>query len=268
MGNLKDGLDLVKSATDTAKDTPQGKEAIENIGNSVVTITKAIDNALLPLAAVNFGFDKARKYFSGKFQSEISDKIDNIPPENLVEPKPSVAGPALQGLAFTHDENELREMYLNLISTAMDSRVAHKAHPAFVEIIKQINTREARLLDTILKGNVSLPIAEIHLKSTTSSSHSLLKKHILDIINVSSNEPVVEEDIPAVVDNLIRLGLIEVNYSQWLSQEGRYDWVENRPELIELRAKYASSEDSKVEPVKGILNITEFGKQFGKVIIK
>jgi len=140
----KDGLGLVVEVMKAAGDNPQVKEAANNLGQTAVTLTKTINNVLVPLAAINFAFDKARIYFAGKFQLDIAEKAKSIPPEHIVEPKASIAGPTLQGLAFTHEEPNLKEMYLNLLATAMDGRAAAVAHPAFVEIIKQLDSEDAR----------------------------------------------------------------------------------------------------------------------------
>ena len=107
----KDGVSLVAEVIKAAGDNPQVKEAAGNLGQTAVTLTKTINNVLVPLAAINFAFDKARTYFSGKFQQDIAEKTQAIPPEHVVEPKASIAGPTLQGLAFTHEEPSLKEMY-------------------------------------------------------------------------------------------------------------------------------------------------------------
>jgi len=67
----------------------------------------------------------------GRVRSPSGEKAAGIPPEHVVEPKASIAGPALQALAFSHEEPDLREMYLNLLRASMDARTAKVAHPAF-----------------------------------------------------------------------------------------------------------------------------------------
>ena len=113
---------------------------------------------LIPLAAVNFGIQKAKEYFTQKFSIEFSDVISDIPEEHLIDPKPSIAGPALQGLAFSIDENELKNLYLQLLKTAVDGRVFEKAHPSFVEVIKQISNLEAINLMRLLRKPNNYPI--------------------------------------------------------------------------------------------------------------
>ena len=95
------GVALVGEIIKAAGDNPNVKAAGQNLGQTALTITKTINNALLPLAAVNFAFDKARVYFAEKFQHDISQKATTIPQEQLVEPNASIAGPALQGRLHT-----------------------------------------------------------------------------------------------------------------------------------------------------------------------
>lgn len=114
MKTAKSGVALVGDIMKATGDNPNVKEAGNNLGKTALTITKTINNALLPLAAINYSFDKAKNYFANKFQEDISTKASKIPQEDIIEPKASIAGPALQGLAFTHEEENLKDMYLSL----------------------------------------------------------------------------------------------------------------------------------------------------------
>jgi len=65
----KAGVSIVTEIIKAAGEHPNVKEAAGNLGQTAVTLTKTINNALLPLAAINFAFDKARNYFAGRFNS-------------------------------------------------------------------------------------------------------------------------------------------------------------------------------------------------------
>ena len=75
----KDGIALIGEVIKAAGDNLQVKEAAGNLGQTAITLTKAINNVLVPLAAINFAFDKARAYFSGKFQQDMAEKAQAIP---------------------------------------------------------------------------------------------------------------------------------------------------------------------------------------------
>ena len=261
--NAKNALagEIIKVACDN----PNVKEAGNNLGETALTITKTINNALLPLAAVNFAFDKARIYFSEKFPQELSEKAFAIPPDQIVEPKASIAGPTLQGLAFTHEELNLKDMYLSLLATAMDGRVAPEAHPAFVEIIKQLNSEEADLIRAILTSASPIPIVEIRLKKTGSSGWTTLSTHMLNLSNSDTGEPTEVTRCPAMVDNWIRLGLVEVDYAKQISTTESYKWIDKRPEVIRFKDQHENDEQ-KIDFGKGVICRTALGVQFSKAV--
>jgi len=261
----KDGVALVGEIIKAAGDNPNVKEAGSNLGETALTITKTINNVLLPLAAVNFAFDKARIYFSETFQQDLSQKTSAIPLEQIVEPKASIAGPTLQGLAFTHEEANLKDMYLSLLATAMDGRVAAEAHPAFVEIIKQLNSEEAALIRGILRSRDAIPIAEIRVTTVDKQSWKTLANHMLNLTDSETAIPVENSRGPAMVDNWIRLGLVEVDYTKHLTDAESYAWVDKRPEVIRYRQLH-ENETQKISFANGIIIRTALGIQFAKAV--
>lgn len=261
----KDGISLIGDIIKVAGDNPDIKQAGSNLGKAALTITATINNALLPLAAVNFAFEKARTYFSKKFQEDLLNKTSAIPLEHLVEPKASIAGPTLQGLAFAHEEISLKDMYLSLLATTMDGRIAVEAHPAFVEIIKQLNSEEARLIREVLQSHIPNAICEIILTTEGQAGWKVMATHILPYMDSDTNLPIDSPRVPAMVDNLIRLGLVQVTYERYLIESERYTWVDQRPEVIKLRQQF-NNETQKITFRKGIISRTALGIQFAKAV--
>ncbi len=247
-----------------AGENPEVKEAGKNLSRAALTITKTINVCLLPLAAVNFAFDKARAYFAEKFQDDLAAKAAAIPPENIVEPKASIAGPALQGLAFTHEEPNLKEMYLKLLATAMDGRVSNDAHPAFVEIIKQLSAEDAGMLQLVIKKDDFTPMAEIRQSDANGAGHILLK-HVMPLFNPKTKQLQENVRLPVIVDNWIRLGLVEVEYLRELMGENAYSWVKTRPEFLRLKQVHEKPGLS-VTYKGGFLTRTSLGFQFAKTV--
>lgn len=263
--NAKDGVSLVGEIIKAAGDNPNVKVAANNLGQTAVTLTKTINNALLPLAAINFAFDKARAYFAGQFQKDLAEKAAMIPQEQIVEPKASIAGPALQGLAFTHEEANLKEMYLSLLATSMDGRVSAEAHPAFVEIIRQLSSEEAGLISGALQSPIAISIVEVRLTTVGKQGWRVLAKHLLNLTDTTSNEAIENPRIPAMVDNWVRLGLVDVDYDKHLTSEGAYSWAEQRPEVVRYR-QANENEQQKLSFANGVLQRTDLGIQFAKAV--
>lgn len=247
------------------RDDPKAREAAGNVGRSLSIVTKTIENALLPLAAVNYAFEKAREYFSGQFQEDLSKRAAEIPAEHIVAPKASVAGPTLQGLAFTHEEPDLKAMYLSLLTTAMDDRTASDAHPAFVEIIKQMTSEEARLIRSFLGTHGTHPIVQIHSVNREDRSYRILIKHIVNFIEENERRPAENARFSAMIENWIRLGLVNVDYTKHPADKSAFDWVEKRPEFIKLK-EACESEERMVTYEKGAISRTDFGAQFAAAV--
>ncbi|WP_165787401.1 DUF4393 domain-containing protein [Citrobacter portucalensis] len=252
---------VAKDLMELAKNDENTILASKNFGESAVIISKTIKNCLLPLAAVNFGIDKAKRYFEERFKIDLEEKIQSIPAENIVEPKASIAGPALQNLAFSHEEPDLKDMYLNLISSAMNSEKNEDTHPAFVEIIKQLTSEEARLLPLFLKNDVPNTIARVVYKQEKSGSQIDGYKHILPL--TSGGENYYNKHIPSFVDNWLRLGIIEVKYDTWVLDD-RYDALEMRDEYIEDQLDTGGEYTKTLG--KGIIRRTTFGAQFAAIV--
>ena len=262
----KDGIALVVEIIKAAGDNPHVKEATGNLGQSAVTLTKIINNALIPLAAINFAVDKARAYFKGRFQQDLGEKAARIPPESIVEPKASIAGPTLQGLAFTHEEPGLKDMYLNLLATAMDGRVSITAHPAFVEIIKQLDAEDADLIRGALRTPDAIPIAQLHITTVGETGYQIVATHLLNLLGGPEGSlPIENQRLPAMIDNWSRLGLVEVDYTQHLTDPKSYEWVEQRPEVVRLRQE-RENDKKKVTHKKGILIRTQLGLRFASAV--
>jgi hypothetical protein len=262
---VKEGVGVITEIIKIAGENPQVKEAGEHLGRAALTISKTINNALLPLAAVNFAFDKARKYFNEKFQQDLEEKTKSIPEEHIAEPKASVAGPALQGLAFAHEEPNLKEMYLNLLATAMDARLASSAHPAFIEIIKQLEGPEASLLQSVLRRTDPLPIVQVRAMLAGDNGWLEIATHVMDFRSRTKQEPKENPNLPAMVDNWIRLGLVEVAYDKYLSDDNSYTWVDERPEYKRLKAEH-ENEKTKVSFERGLIVRTAFGLKFAAAV--
>lgn len=252
---------VAKDLMELAKNDENTITASKNFGESAVIISKTVKNCLLPLAAVNFGIEKAKLYFEKSFKKDLEEKTQSIPAENIVEPKASIAGPALQNLAFSHEEANLKDMYLNLISSAMNSEKADDTHPAFVEIIKQLTSIEANILTVYLKNSSLHPIGRTQYHKESDEFILEGNKHILALTKGSENY--YNKNIPSYVDNWIRLGLVEVNYDRWLKEE-RYEVLKLRDEYI--NDKLQPGDEYTKDLSKGLIQRTTFGAQFASIV--
>ncbi len=116
--------------------------AAQEVGSQLLVVAKAVRIALSPLAAAVWSFDR----LSDWLQVRLTAHFSKTPAEEIVAPKPEIAGPLLLHLHFLKDEKELRGLFANLLASAMDSKTRERVHPAYVSILQQLAPDEALLL--------------------------------------------------------------------------------------------------------------------------
>lgn len=261
---------VADKALAAASDSPDVKATGLSLGRSARTLAQTIETCLLPLAAVNFAVTKARDYFANSFGKRLEAQAQDIPPDSLRDPAPAVAAQALQGLAFAHEEQNLESMYLSLLATSMDGRTPQdSAHPAFVEIIRQLTSREAGLLKVFLKTD-GQAIARIRKEMSLPNEQSIQPGAQRTIVRYLTSlhragTPVEQDGLGMMIDNWIRLGLVEVDFTRSYATEDAYEWTKERPEY-ERACAQCDPETEKVVLVHGILRVTEFGQRFAVAV--
>jgi hypothetical protein len=241
-----------------AEDTPEMRAAARSRAARTAVKERVKLKLYQPFARM---LGVSKEYFEDTFPQEMGAKIADIPEDNLITPSPSVAVPALQGLSYTFEEPNLKELFLNLLATASDDRQAELAHPAFAEVIKQLAPYEASVLSVVLaRGEV----AAVRLKNQDSDPEHgfvILLSHLLPFVD-EKDAPTEVPQIPVWVDNWERLGLVEVTYTEIMTGSGKYDWVSTMPQY----RRFAEDSGINLEFDKGGVRITAFGQYFYRAV--
>lgn len=202
------------------------------------------------------------KYDKAKYEYELAQRIAAIPDENIVKPRLSIAGPALESLKYNLDENQIREMFTNLLIGEIDNRKQSKISPGFIEVIKQLSYEDAKFIIS-LKETKKKMLSIVHIIALNSDGISFfpIKKYI----SVNTNKKDCLHTISPnniVLDNLIRLGIIKIKEEQALPDNKEYNikvfnYVKNN-HILDNNLK----DEYKIDFKEEILEITDFGQQF------
>lgn len=131
---------------------------------------------------------------------ESKEKIVLIPDEHRIQnPNPSVIFPAIQTLLYYLNEEEIRKLFVNLLSSAYDKRKISNLHPGFINIITQLSPNDARILHYIHAHQDFIGI--IAIKSN--EEYPLIDSKIVFDIGI--------EQLSLSMNNLSRLGLLTVD---------------------------------------------------------
>jgi hypothetical protein len=187
--------------------------------------------------------------------------LRGVPGDRIQTPDPNIAGPALEALRFAGPQENLRELYANLLATAMDRDTARRAHPAFVEVIKQLAPDEARILSWIGRtgGRQPMPLISISQGAKDTPSRKMVRPHFSMLGEHAGCEHV--ELTASYVVNLCRLGVTEIPVNFAYANVAVYAPLEAHPTVVALMT-LIEGEGGAVVIDRETLRLTTFGNQF------
>ena len=242
--------------------TDGAKPVVKPAGELLGLVPRAIKAALSPLEKWILN----REYNIEETKKLLEKKLESIDPNLIEEPEPHIAVPAIQYISYCMDNEELRDMYANLLANSMNKVVKKGVHPGFVEIIKQLSPDEAKILK-YFNHTDTIPVIDLRRENEK-------KQGVVEVNNFSDiGEKVGCEDIIGIgksFDNLIRLGLIErAGAYRSLVNKDSYTSIKEHP-YIRARIeeiKHNPEPYNKPSFTESYLYITDFGKAFCNICL-
>ena len=151
------------------------------------------------------------------YKQELSRAISSIPEEKRIEPNIQTTAQALENSKYCIESEELRKMFVNLISNSMDNRYIQNVHPSFAEIIKQMSPTDARILKTLRPKSI-LPLVDYVLENSQNHDYETA----LSTVYISSLSDVSLENASFSISSLERLGIITINKNSFIPNESIY----------------------------------------------
>lgn len=197
------------------------------------------------------------------FKQDLADEVNKIPIENIQEPQISIVGPTLEASKYYMDEKELRLMFAKIIAASMDSKKNGYVQHSFVEIIKQLTPLDALILNSL---EVTAPIVNISMKDDGKTSTQTI--HYDLFIHPDSQNNTLNS---ISINNLKRLGLINVEYDKSFANKSVYEPFKNSPEYLHVQkvCEFNTTNEIKKIPLikEGVIIITNFGTSFKSICV-
>jgi len=213
---------------------------------------------------VKVAFNGVEKWLINKEETlrltaeSVREKIKAIPEEKLVEPEPYVAIPAMQQLSYCVNNEELRELYANLLVSSMNADKKWQVHPAFVDIIKQLTPDEAKLLKHFLPTPMqNYPLMDVRLENQRGEGnvyYSNFTDISLDVLDIPTN-------IGLYIDNFVRLKIIEIPPSRIYADNTTYERLKQHP-ILQSNLPNINIDALKLKYIYKVFNVTNFGANF------
>jgi hypothetical protein len=201
----EDNQEIVKALTEgvvsgVGKQFPIYKDLLQP---AVIEVGKglagAIKVALSPLSVTIWAYDRIGTWLQG----ELEHRLSSVNVEDIINPKMSIVGPAVEALRFMDEESELRKLFAQLIASSMDKKSTSFVHQSFVEVIKNLSTVDALLLKQLTVTKALYMVKVKHRNPKDNKAYNLVKVWKLP-------KPLqMTVGIQSSIINLQRLGLIE-----------------------------------------------------------
>lgn len=261
---------IADAAYSTAKAITES-EAFNNLANPPAKVGGNLlaDFITLVAGGIHYASIKSelkRQKKLEEFKSNIIKGINSIPKEDLAEPRDSIIGAAVDKAKFSMNEDEIREMYENLIISSFDCKKTPNIHPSFSDIIQQMSPLDAQNLK-LFNNSEQLPICEFRLKKDSGG-------YTVAYSDVFYSNPLCQsiEQQAISISSLRRIGLISTDYFTYITDKKLYEPFKELQEY-KLQQEYSKSinllNNTKHELCtrKGVATITSLGKAFINVCL-
>lgn len=225
-------------------------------------IGKAIGDAMkfcvLPFTAVGTVADGVNTNLQHRL-SEYAKKLERIPEEKVVDVHPQIAVPVIQKLSYTTNQ-DIANLFTNLLATASNIETADKAHPGFENIISQLSPDEARIIQ-YLKAHEDIQYCEWKAFVAHGEGYNTLLNHSTLIpMRVKLDFP---QNILAYYANLVRLGILVDMVNVYRVANAEYDKIKEAYNFDQYN-NLVPHFFKRLEFNKSYYSVTDFGKLFIK----
>lgn len=250
---LKGAGKVIESIPDVYDDSI--KNTVQESGKTLALIPKTINAALVPLRK----WIVEREFNFAETEKILAIKLEKIEESKIITPEAYVAVPALNAISYSLDSEELRNLYANLLAKSMNIDTKEFVHPSFVEIIRQLSPVDAHVFRLIYEEEVT-PLIDLSISMESGGSNN-------QIYNLSWITLYSYELVSISIDNLLRLGLIEIPYGVNYTMKEHYSVVRCTDSYIEKKALLEALNLGKVHENEKYIKKTTLATSFYRICV-
>ncbi len=200
-------VDLAKSLPELVKEIygDLAKPGVQQVGKAIGGVLGLGNTVLIPIHLAN---ERSSIWLRHNLEN-YRKRMEDVPPESVTQAAPEIAIPILEKLAYVSND-ELSNMYVNLLASASTYDGAKHAHPSFANIINNLSPDEALIIDKL-----SINRIPYHSVRFVNKEHGYItcNDFLIDFKQAKLTYP---ENCPAYFRNLAGLGLVELHFDTWV----------------------------------------------------
>lgn len=256
---MKDFQDTVEMAKNTSE---LATNFYSDIRPVVQPVAKCIGAVLeLAVSPIVFYSEKAQINLKHRLE-QYQKKMENVQEEDRSEVHPEIGVPIMQVLHYTTND-DIADMFTNLLVSASTTSMAGSAHPAFVEFIKHMSPDEARIVQ-YLKDNDCIPY--ITLKAFLAKPQKgFVTPYENEVSLCADVNMMYPHNIHVYLSNLLSLGIIVDANTLHLMDDSIYEKIIRVNQLEQKKVDYEQMQViERAEYKKGYYFVSEIGNLFIK----
>ncbi|OGP20065.1 MAG: hypothetical protein A2054_01330 [Deltaproteobacteria bacterium GWA2_55_10] len=234
------------------------KPGVSQVGKALGSVLGLGNTILWPITLMNEKANIALKRNLEKYREQIKE----VPEDELTEVPPEIGVPITEKLSYVTNE-ELSNLYVNLLAKASTFKTAESAHPSFVNIINNLSPDEALLLEQF-RDTDALPYVEARLVKKDNRNQWLTVAELLTDLRV--DKLAFPDNLISYLSNFEGLGLIKIRKDIFIVNDALYDPIEKRNLPLFDLIQY-SKETHEPELKRRKIEITSFGQLFIKACL-
>lgn len=246
------------------KETPQilstiyqdlAQPSVKKVGTALETVFEFSTSILLPVKLLN---EKFKLNFEKRL-NDYKEKLDKIPEEDIIEVNPQIGTPLIEKLSYTTND-EIADLFTNLLTKASSTQTVNLAHPSFVQLIERLSVDEARIIKHLVnKDFVPCITLRVNFKENKGFTE-LLKNATMIQFEV---ELLFPQNIKTYLDNLVSMGVLDISHGFYKMDDNIYNPIYEKYNYDIINSQYLQFDNCEdVEKIKTFYQITDFGKAF------
>lgn len=250
---ISPGIDVYNSlplSTQEAMLNPAAK----TLGEALNGAATVICSPLIILGAVS-------KSLLKKFSTEIDNKINKIPSENRDISKLGLVIKAMEESRYQLNKDDIRKMYVNLISSTVDNRKNNVVNPRLATVVAQFGSDEAHLLKQLAHSESELLLTS-QLWAVEGNSDYWITPRFLSI------DDQITSEFASSIDTLKSLGVINDFLDRALTEAKYQDKYNNMEKNIERLKQILGHHEKTTKFKNGYIQLSNFGSDLARCIFQ
>lgn len=239
------------------------------------TLGTTLEFLFTPFSALQLVNDKLKVNFQHRLQ-QYADKMQQLPEEKQCEVHPELGVPIMQRLAYTTND-DVAELFLELLASASNLDKVGLAHPSFIAIIDRLSPDEAKLLKYVAENEGIVLYVDFRAKRLKEENETLNKFDFdTSFIELEKWHTIVTRDLELDFPdnlhmywaNLISCGLLidgaELGFTD---MDEKYNEIAEYNKIVEVRQENVPMKYREIQVHNSYFQITALGAQFLDVCV-